>query len=202
MIFKYRTTAAAVLVSLLLLSCPVMGAGGGDDEIDDGLSNEMSYITIGLIVVVGGLFLLDVLTSSDEDTVSVDPVDDHHIIETGINWDEAFSGDRLITVAVSVFPGENGSATAMQFINVLNELAGDNIAVYDDPLDLGTDSAVHRASMAHEYFDVDYLVFQVENSDPIQYAIASQDSILWTSTEQSDNSIVVVADELLQSGVF
>lgn len=200
--FKYKTTAAAVLASMLLLSSPVMGAGGGGDESEDDVSNEMTYITIGLIVVLGGLFLLDVLADSDEDTVSADLVADDQIIETGVNWDEVFTDDALITIAVSVFPGESGSETAMQFINVLNELAGDNITVYDDPLDLGTDSAVHRATMAHEYFGVDYLIFQMEDSETVQYAIASQDSILWTSMEQSDNSILVVASELLQSGVF
>ncbi|MCK4807130.1 MAG: hypothetical protein KAT09_05770 [Candidatus Aegiribacteria sp.] len=202
MISKYRATAAAVLASLFLISCPVMGAGDEGSGGGEGDSNEMTYITIGLIVVVGGLFFLDVINSSDDETVPVETVS-NQIIETGINWDETFPDDSMmITVAVSVFPGENGSETAMQFINVLNELAGDSITVYDDPLDLGTDSAVDRAIIASGFFGVDYLVFQVEDSETLQYGIASPDLVLWTSTEQSDNSILVVVEELLQSGVF
>ncbi|NOQ23500.1 MAG: hypothetical protein GQ565_12755 [Candidatus Aegiribacteria sp.] len=199
---KWRTTAAVVLAFVFLFSCPVMGGeGGGGGSAEDGDSNAMTYITVGLIVVLGCLFLLDVLASSDEEAVIADTVS-NQIIETGVNWNEVFPDSKLITIAVSVFPRENGSETAMHFINVLDDLAGDNISVYDDPLDLGTDSAVNRAIMAHEFFDVDYLVFQVEDSETLQYGIASPDSILWTSTNQSDNSILLVAEELLQSGVF
>ena len=199
---KYRTTTALVLIFVFLLSCPLMaGEGGGGETGEDGDSNAMTYITIGLIVVVGGLFFLDVLAGSGGDAVIVDTVPDQ-IIETGINWDEAFPEEELITLAVSVFPGEEGSGNTVQFISVLNNLAGDNIAVYTDPLDLGTDSAVQQATMAHEYFGVDYLIFQVEDSETLKYGIASPDSVLWTSTDQSDNSMLVIADELLQSGVF
>lgn len=201
MVSKHRT-AALVLISVFLLSCPLMGGeGGGSGSGEDGDSNAMTYITIGLIVVVGGLFFLDVLAGSGEEAVIADTMPDQ-IIETGINWDDAFPEEELITIAVSVFPGEDGSETSMQFINVLNDLAGDNIAVYNDPLDLGTDSAVSRALMAHEYFGVDYLIFQVEDSETLQYGIASPNSILWTSTDHSDNSMLVIAEDLLQSGVF
>jgi len=199
---KYRTTTALVLIFVFLLSCPLMaGEGGGGETGEYGDSNAMTYITIGLIVVVGGLFFLDVLAGSGGDTVIADTVPDQ-IVETGINWDEAFPEEELITLAVSVFPGEEGSGNTVQFISVLNNLAGDNIAVYTDPLDLGTDSAVQQATMAHEYFGVDYLIFQVEDSETLKYGIASPDSVLWTSTDQSDNSMLVIADELLQSGVF
>ncbi|MCK5116311.1 MAG: hypothetical protein KAR44_06895 [Candidatus Aegiribacteria sp.] len=199
---KYRTTAALVLISVFLISWPVMGGeGGGGESGEDGDSEAMTYITIGLIVVVGGLFFLDVLASSDEEAVIVDTMPDQ-IIETGINWDEAFPDEVLITLAVSVFPGENGSETTIQFINVLNSLAGDDITIYADPMDLGAGSAVQRAGMAQEYFGVNYLVFQVEDSETLKYGIASPDSVLWTSTDQSDNNILVIAEDLLQSGVF
>lgn len=199
---RFRTAAALVLIFVFLLSCPLMGGeGGGGESGEDGDSNAMTYITIGLIVVVGGLFFLDVLAGSDEEAVIADTMPDQ-IIDTGINWDDAFPEEELITVAVSVFPGENGSENTMQFINVLNDLAGDNIAVYHDPLDLGTDSAVQRATMAYGYFGVNYLIFQLEDSETLRYGIASPDSVLWTSTDQSGNSILVIAEEVLQSGVF
>ena len=200
---KCRTTAAAVLASLFLFSCPVMasgGGGGGTTEDDD--SNAMTYITIGIVVLVGGFFLLDIMNSSDEEPVTADNTM-IGIVDTGVNWDEVFSSSTSpVTVGVSVFPEGNGFSTAMEFINVLNELAGDDIAVYSDPLDLGSDSADQRAMIAHEYFGVDYLIFQVENPEILQYGIASPDSVLWTSTDQSDNSNVFVVEELLQSGIF
>lgn len=162
----------------------------------------MTYITVGLIVVLGGLFLIDVLSSSDEETVPLQTTTDG-IVDTGINWDEAFSsGTSLMTVGVSVFPEGNGSITSAEFIHVMNELAGGNITVYNDPLDLGTGSADHQASIAREYFGVDYLIFQVENPEILQYGIASPDSVLWKSADQSENSIVLIVEELLQSGVF
>lgn len=201
MISKYRTTAAVLLISLFIFSCPVMGAGGGSGESEVGDSNTMTYITIGLIVLVGGFFIVDVLTSSGEETVPADTVSDQ-IIETGVNWDQVLLENKLITIAVSVFPGENGSNIAMQFINALNELVSDNIAVFDNPLDLGTDSAVDRVTIAREFFGVDYLIFQVDNSETLQYGIASPDSVLWTSTDQPDNSILLIVEELLQSGVL
>ena len=202
MVSKYRSAAALVLTFVFLLTCPLMaGEGGSGESSEDGDSAAMTYITIGLIVVVGGLFFLDVLAGSGEEAVIVDTVPDQ-IIDTGINWDEAFHEEVLITLAVSVFPGDDESGTTIQFINVLNDLAGDDITVYADPLDLGTDSAVGRAGMAHEYFGVDYLIFQMEDSETLRYGIASPDSVLWTSMDQSDNSILMVAEEILQSGVF
>jgi len=199
---KYRTTTALVLIFVFLLSCPLMaGEGGGGETGEDGDSNAMTYITIGLVVVVGGLFFLDILAGPSGEAVIADTVPDQ-IIETGINWDEAFPEEELITLAVSVFPGEEGSGNTVLFINVLNDLAGDNIAVYNDPLDLGTDSAVQQATMAHEYFGVNYLIFQLEDSETLRYGIASPDSVLWTSADQSDNSMLLIAEEVLQSGVF
>ncbi len=202
MLPKYRTTAALVLISVFLISWPVMGGeGGGGESSEEGDSEAMTYITIGLIVVIGGLFFLDVLSGSDEEAVIVDTVPDQ-IIETGINWDDAFPDEVLITLAVSVIPGEDGPETTIQLINILNDLSGDNFTVYADPMDLGAGSAVQRAGMAHEYFGVNYLVFQVEDSETLKYGIASADSVLWTSTDHSDNSMLLIAEELLQSGVF
>ena len=202
MVSKYRSAAALVLTFVFLLTCPLMaGEGGSGESSEDGDSAAMTYITIGLIVVVGGLFFLDVLAGSGEEAVIVDTVPDQ-IIDTGINWDETFHEEVLITLAVSVFPVEDGSATTMQFISVLNDLVGDNMAVYEDPMDLGAGSAVQRAGMAREYFGVNYLIFQVEDSETLRYGIASPDSVLWTSTDQSDNDMLVTAEEVLQSGVF
>ncbi len=205
MIVKNRTTAAALLAFLLLASCPVMaagGGGGGGETSEDGHSNTMTYVTIGLAVVVGGLLFLDVITSSDEETVPADSTS-VTIVDTGVNWDNTFQEDTSVaTVAVSVFPGENGYETAMEFINTLNELTEDNVAVYADPLDLGSASPVQMATSAHNYFGADFIVFQVEDSETLQYGVASPDSILLTSTTQADDSILVIVQEFIQKGIF
>jgi len=203
MILKYRTAAAAVLASLLLASCPVLAAGGGGGGTsEDSHSNTMTYVTIGLAVVVGGLLFLDVITGSDEEAVSEDSTPGT-IIDTGVNWDDTFPEDTSVTtVAVSVFSGENGFETAMEFISILNELTEDNVAVYADPLDLGSGSPVQKATAACNYFGADYIVFQFEDSETLLYGVASPDSILLTSVPQSDNNILSVVREFLQKGIF
>ncbi len=194
----------AAIAFIFILSCPLMasgGGGGGSSEDDD--SNAMTYITIGVAVLVGGLLVLDAITSSDEESVPVENVVSNPITDTGVNWDEAFADESALTsIAVSVFPGENGSATSIELIGALSSLADENITIYPDPVDLGAGSATDRALIASEYFNADFLVFQVENSEILQFGIASQDSVLWTSTDQSSNSILFVAEELLQSGVL
>ena len=198
-----RTAIAAFMVFLFVLSCPLIageGGGGGSEEAD---SNAMTYITIGVAVVVAGLLFLDVITSSDEETDTIEYLVEEPVIDTGINWEAAFPQDSsLINIAVSAFSGENGYADSREFISILNVLNEDEISVYSDPVDLGTGSVIQRAAMAADFFDADYLVFQVDEPEIFRFGIASPDSILWTSNPESDSNIVLIVKELLQSGAF
>ncbi|MFO8184107.1 MAG: hypothetical protein R6U39_08045, partial [Candidatus Aegiribacteria sp.] len=109
----------------------------------------------------------------------------------------------IVTMAVSVFPGPDGQQRSMQLVGALTEMTDDNIQVYNDPVELGRGPEVQRAALAREFFGADYLVFQVSERDSLlQFGVASPDSILWTSSDQSNYSAVVTATELLQSGIF
>jgi len=202
MMNKHRTSAI-VLTVLFLSSCPIMASGGGGGAAgDEEDSNIMVYVTIGLAVVIGGLLVLDVLADSDDEIVQPD-LSVIEVVDTGVNWDEVFPSDPIpVTIGVSVFPGDSESSTSMEFIHILNEISDNSFTVYNDPLDLGDDTAMQRAAIAHEYFGVDLLIFQIDDNEFLQYGIASPDSILWTSTDESVNSILLIVEDLMQSGIL
>lgn len=203
MMSRYRKTVAAVLMFLFLSVCPVMAAGPSGSSSEDVDSNTMTYITIGIVVVVGGLLFLDVISDSGDEETVVSTEPDIQNIPTGIDWTEIFpSGTDLTSVAVSIFHGEDGLNTSLMFIEVLNDLASDEINVYADPLELGEGSAVDRARMAQEFFGVDYLIFSVDNTEILQCGIASPDSIVWTSPDQTGINIQGIVEEMLQSDVL
>ncbi len=199
----FRKTASALLVSLFVLTCPVMAAdpngGGGDDDS----SIPMTYIVIGVAVVIGGLLFLDVLADSGDEDTSALSDEQAGIVRTGINWDEVVTTEtERVFVAVSTFPGENGPALAREFINILRIMVSDEISVYSDPMDLGEGSSIDRAAMANEYFGVDYLICRIDNVDLRQFEAASPESVVWTSPEQYDIDLVGIVEDLLQAGIF
>lgn len=203
---RYRGTAAAVLAAVFLLTSSVAAdSGGGGSTTTDTGSNDMTYITIGLALLVGGFLAYDAITDSGEEEVEEPGGPSRGIIDTGVDWDRALSADTdgIVSMAVSVFPGPEGQQRSMQLIGALTEMSNDNVRVYGDPVELGAGPEVQRAALAKEFFGADYLVFQVGEQDSVlQLGVANPDSILWTSTDQSNNSAVVTATELLRSGIF
>ena len=199
---EFRKTASALLVSLFVSTCPVMAAdpgGGGEDDS----SIPMTYIVIGVAVIIGGLLFLDVLSDSGDEDTSALSDEQAGIVQTGINWDEVVTTEtELVFIAVSTFPGENGPALAREFIGILRIMVSDEISVYSDPLDLGEGSSIDRAAMANEYFGVDYLICPIDNADLLQFEAASPDSIVWTSPEQYDIDLVGIVEDMLQAGIF
>lgn len=202
---KYRTTAASVIAAVFLLASPLLaGSGGGTSTTEESSSNDMTYITIGLAVLVGGYLIYDAITDSG-DNAHVADTGSVELIDTGVDWDHAIQneGSSDVTVAVSVMPGPEGGQRAAQLLAAMRGMVDENVTVYDDPLDLGSGPEVQRAALAREFFGVDYLVFQVAGTDSlVRFGVASADSVLWTSTDQSGNSMLIVATELIQSGVI
>ncbi|OPL19495.1 MAG: hypothetical protein AVO35_10790 [Candidatus Aegiribacteria sp. MLS_C] len=199
-------TATAALMAAVLLLVPAASladsGGGGDSSQNDG-TNDMTYLTIALAVLVGGYLIYDAIADAGQD-VQAHP-GDTGVVDTGVDWNRVMpSGtDGVLRVAVSLLPGPDGPARTQQLIGALRELIDEDMTVYDDPVDLGSGSPVQRAALAKEFFDIDYLVFQeVMNDTLVTYGIATADSLLWTSTDQSGSSIVVVAAELVRSGVL
>lgn len=196
-----RRTATALAV-LFLAACPVMAAdpGGSSSESED--SSAMTYITIGIAVVIGGLLALDVIYDSDEDEKDyVEP--EHENVETGVDWDAVFPLDAVqVSLAVSVFRGENGTETAREFIGIIENLAPENCSIYPEPVDLGEGPAVERARMAMEFFNADYLILDSGNLEFLQLQAFTPDSAVWTSPEEPGISIIGIVENLLQAGVL
>ncbi len=198
----FRKTVSALLAMLFMLTCPVMAADPSGSGGDDDSSIPMTYIVIGVAVIIGGLLFLDVLADSGEDTSALSD-DQTGIVPTGIEWDEVFTTEtEQVFVAVSTFPGENGPALAREFINILKIMVSDNISIYSDPMDLGEGSSIDRAAMADEYFGVDYLICRIDREDLIQVEAASPNSIVWTSPEQIDIDLVGIVEDMLQDDIF
>ena len=197
----FRKTASALLAMLFMLTCPVMAADPSGSGSDDDSSIPTTYIVIGVAVLVGGLLFLDVLADSGDEDTSVSS--EAGIIQTGINWDEVDTTEtEQVFVAVSTFPGENGPALAREFIGILRTMVSDEISIYSDPLDLGEGSSIDRATLANEYFGVDYLICSIDNVDLLQFEAASPNSIVWTSPEQYDIDLVRIIEDMLQAGIF
>ncbi|MCD4848193.1 MAG: hypothetical protein K8R76_08385 [Candidatus Aegiribacteria sp.] len=195
-------TVPALLAMLFILTCPVMAAdpsGGGDDDS----SIPMTYIVIGVAVVIGGLLFIDVLSDSGNEDAPASSDAQSGIIHTGIDWDEVAATERKqVFVAVSTLPGENRSTLAREFIEILRMMVSDEVFVYSDPMDLGEGSSIDRAAMANEYFGVDYLICRIDKADILQFEAASPDSIVWTSPEQYDIDLVGIVEDMLQAGIF
>lgn len=192
---------AAVLLFVPAASLADSGGGGGTTQ-DDG-SNDMTYLTIALAVLVGGFLIYDAIADAGQD-VPAHP-GGTGIVDTGVDWDRVMpSGtDGPVTVAVSLLPGPDGSARTQQLIGALRELLGEDMTVYDDPVDLGSGSPVQRAALAREFFGIDYLVFQAVWNDTLStYGVATADTVLWTSPDQSGCGALVVAAELVGSGAI
>lgn len=200
---RFRKTVSALLAMLFMLTCPVMAAGPSGSGGDDDSSIPMTYIVIGVAVIIGGLLFLDVLADSGDEDASTFSGEQAGIVQTGINWDEVITTEtEQVFVAVSTFPGENGPALAREFINILKIMVSDNISIYSDPMDLGEGSSIDRAAMANEYFGVDYLICRIDREDLIQVEAASPNSIVWTSPEQIDIDLVGIVEDMLQDDIF
>ncbi len=199
----FRKTASALLTMLFMLTCPVMAADPSGSGDDDDSSIPMTYIVIGVAVIIGGFLFLDVLADSGDEDASTFSGEQVSIVQTGINWDEVVTTETaLVYVAVSTFPGENGPALAREFIGILRTMASDEISIFSDPMDLGEGSSIERAFMASEYFGVDYLICRIDNVNFLQFEAVSPDSIVWTSPEQTDIDLTGIAEDLLQAGIF
>ena len=202
---RFRSVAALVITSVFLSALPLSAdSGGGGSVTEETDSNDMTYITIALAVLVGGYLIYDAITDSGEETV-VQANGETGIIDTGVDWDRALEDDTeaSIALAVSVLPGPDGRQRAAQLISALREMSDGNVTVYDDPVDLGSGPEVQRAALASEFFGTDFLIYQVAEGDSLtRFGLVSADSLLWISEDQSGNSMLIVATELLQSGVF
>ncbi len=200
---EFKKTAAALFVSLFMLTCPVMAADTSGSGDDDDSSIPTTYIVIGVAVVIGGLLFLDVLADSGDEDTSALSDEQAGIVHTGINWNEISTAEtETVFIAVSIFPGENGPTLSKEFIAILRVMVSDEISIFSDPMDLGEGSSTDRAGMANDYFGVDYLICRIDKEDVFQVEAVSPDSVVWTSPEQIDINLVGIIEDMLQTGIF
>ncbi len=202
-------TASVVLALILMSSSAVMAAGGGGGgEADDGGGDTMTYITIGLAAVVGGLLLLDVLSSSEEAEGSVSEdelmVQEQTSTDTGVDWSAAFPDQSEAAVlGVAVFESQDRVSSAARLMEAVSTAAPNGFPVFGDPLDLGPVSPEQGAIMASEYFGIDYLIFLSDAADDsVTIGVASPDSVLWTSRCIDSISFAVPVAQIMEAGIL
>ena len=203
-----RRIASIVLAMLLMISSPLFASGGGGGgESEEGGGDAMTYVTIGLAVVVGGLLILDVLSGSDEE---VTPSQEERLVaeqtstDTGIDWSAEFPDQQDgFFVAVSVLEGEDRAGSAARLMQAIASEAQEDLTVFGEPLDLGPVSPVEGARMANEYFGADYLVYLSDMpGDSLVFGVAVYDSVLWTSKWSDDIDFAVPVGLIMESGIF
>lgn len=202
-----RRIASAVLAVLLVCSSPLFASGGGGGGSEEDGGDTMTYVTIGLVVVVGGLLFLDVLSGSDEEEIPSQEellVAEQTSTDTGIDWSSEFPDRQdAFFVAVSVLEGEDRAGSAARLVQAIVSEAPEGLTVFGDPLDLGPVSPLDAARMADEYFGADYLVYLLDTpGDSLVFGVATSDSILWTSRWSDDILFTVPAEQMMEAGIF
>jgi hypothetical protein len=200
---NFRSVTAFTIAAVFLCSMPLLAdSGGGGGGTEESNSINMTYVALGLALLVGGYLIYDAIADAGDDVEAA--TDSIGIIDTGVDWDRALNtATGQVSLAVSVLPGSHGRQRAVELIRTLREMTGENVHIYEDPVDLGQGPETERAALAREFFGTDYLIFQTAQEDSLlRFGIASRDSVLWTSQDQTGNSMVVVVTNILGSGVF
>jgi len=197
-----KRKSAVALVLLFLAACPVMAADPGGGGTEEGDSNAMTYITIGIVVVLGGLLALDVISDSgDSDSSEIQP--EFENVDTGVDWSQVFPDEpSFTTVAVAVFRGEDGSENSSLLIDELRDRVGGDVRIYAEPVDLGHGDPREMALMAREFFGADLLLLDSGNEGIVQIQAFTPDSMVWTSQPETDIGLPGIVEDLLQAGVF
>jgi hypothetical protein len=171
--------AALLTAAVFLCAVPVMAAGGSGSEGNDDSGDAMTWISLGLVVVVGGLLFLDVLAGTDG--VSLEPDTAYaQSLDTGIDWDSVFPRDTsTVLIGVSTIRTGDGTDFSAELIDLLHRETPEGILIYPDPVDLGEGSAMELAGLADSYLDVDLLVLGgVTTGDSLLLQAATSDSVV------------------------
>jgi len=195
-----RFTALLTAV-VFAMSSPVMAAGGSGSGEDDGEGDTMTWVSLGLIVVVGGLLFLDVLAGPDGASLEPDSTTIQNL-DTGIDWNSIFPPDtETFLIGISVFRSADGMEISRNLIDQLALQAPDGISIYPDALDLGSGTATETAALAGNYLGVDLLVvgFPAGGEDFLLLQAATPDSVILASEFQPDDQPGELATSILEA---
>jgi hypothetical protein len=184
-LFAFSRGRLAALLTAVVFTCstPVMAAGGSGSEGDDETGDAMTWISLGLVVVVGGLLFLDVLAGPDAESPESDGAGVQSL-DTGIDWDSVFPSDTsTVMVGISTIRTVDGTDISPELIDLLRRAAPGGILIYPDPVDLGEGSAPVLAGLADSYLDVDLLILGgVTMGDSLLLQAATSDSVVVSAT--------------------
>jgi len=191
-------------LTALVFACslPVSAAGGGGSGTDDGSGDTMTWVSIGLVVIVGGLLFLDVLAGPDGVPLDSSEPDAIEPLDTGVDWDSLFpAGAPVLTVGVSAIHEPDGDGIASALIGLLSSRAPDGIVVYGDPVDLGEGDVAEQAVLASAYLGVDLLVAWTPAGDgrPAHLSAATPEGIVLSIDAPADSAMTAPADSVLRA---
>lgn len=190
-----------LIALVFILASTASAAGGGGSESDDGGGDTMTWISLGLVVVVGGLLVLDVLAGPDGQSVEGDePVDVN--VDTGIEWDRVFPADTsLMVIGVSSFVAEGGTELSRDLIRELTDTAPEWVEIYPDLVELGAGSLTELAGLARSYLGVDILVsgMAAGGEELLLIQAATPDSVVFSGEYPPDMQVDGLAQELLSA---
>jgi hypothetical protein len=178
---------ALLMAVVFAVSTPVMAAGGSGSGEDGDEGDTMTWVSFGLVVVVGGLLFLDVLAGPDGTSLEPDSayIQSIEALDTGIAWDSIFPPDSAdLRVGISVFRTGEGMEISRDLIDQLTLHAPDWMSVYPDAVDLGSGTATETAALAWKYLGIDLLVVGAPagGEDFLLLQAATPDSVI-LSTE-------------------
>jgi len=186
---------------VFILASTVSAAGGGGSESDEGGGDTMTWISLGLVVVVGGLLVLDVLSGPAGESIEGDePVNEN--VDTGIEWDQVFPADTsLIVIGVSSFVTDGGAELSRDLISRLSDLSPEWAEIYPDIGELGTGSPVEIAGLARSYLGVDLLVSGITagGEDLLMVQAATPDGVVFAGEYPPGTQMDELAEGLLSA---
>ncbi len=202
----WRTLTLAMALTLVIAGAAAAAEGGGGTSTENG--DAMTYVTIGVAVVIGGLLIWDAIADRGEETLEPTPVDDEVIsgtVDTGIDWDSTFPEDSAsTTIAVALVPGDMELSVAI--MDALSAAAPEGVSVVGDVLDLGSGDPVALASMAGDFFGADLLFHGTppagEGEEGLLMVIASSQEVLWSGELYGPVDADEVAGRILASGAL
>ena len=158
-----RLTAILLLLvfSNLAVASPFASGGGTESS-----SEETDLTLIILVVVVAGvgaLIVSDILSDDDENSDDAYRDGEEVVLteETGVNWDNlggSSEPETLPLLAISVFPGENGSDLANYFSSMI--VQGDDLyyTTYPSPVSFGNMELSEAARTGFSFLDCQWFI--------------------------------------------
>ncbi len=172
-----RITAFLLILVFCNLSVAHPFASGGGAESSSDETDLTMVILIVVVAGVGALLVTDILSDDDGSDTFRDEEEAVLTEETGVNWENLGNSDEaeiLPLLAISVFPGENGSNLANYFSSLI--VQGDDLyyTTYSSAVSFGSMEPLEAAHTGFSFLDCQWFI-----------AADSSGLMLYTETEES-----------------